>query len=57
MRREEAEDGPNVVMGTFSLLTEPVDVLFDLGSTHSFISVKLVGTLKLIPTVNLHCCL
>ena len=50
MRKEEAEDAPNVVIGTFSLLTQPVDVLFDSGTTHSFISIKLVETLGLIPT-------
>ena len=50
MQKEEEEDAPNVVTGTFSLLTQPVDVLFDVGATHSFISVKLVVTLGLIPT-------
>ena len=50
MRKEEAEDAPNVVTGTFSLLTQTVDVLFDSGVTHSFISIKLVETLGLNPT-------
>ena len=50
MRKEEAEDAPNVVTGAFSLLTQLIDVLFDSGATHSFISVKLVETLGLIPT-------
>jgi len=50
MRKEEEDDAPNVVTGTFSLLTQPVDVLFDSGTTHSFISIKLVETLGLIPT-------
>jgi len=45
MRNEEAEDAHNVVTGIFSLLTQPVDVLFDSGATHSFISVRLVETL------------
>ena len=49
-RKEEAEDIPNAVMGTCSLLTQRVDVLFDSGATHFFISVKLVETLGLIPT-------
>jgi len=49
MRKEEAEDAPNVVMGTFSLLTQSVDILFDSGATHSVISVKLVKTLGLHP--------
>ena len=50
MRKEEVKDALNVMMGTLSPLTQPVDVLFDSGATHSFISVKLVGTLGLIPT-------
>jgi len=50
MRKEEAEDAPNVVTGTFSILTQIVDVLFDSGATHSFISIKLVKTLGLNPT-------
>jgi len=50
MRKEEAEDAPNVVTGTFSLLTQLVDVLFDSGATHSFIYVRLVETLGLTPT-------
>ena len=36
--------------GTFSLLTQPVDVLFDSGATHCFIFVKLAETLGLIST-------
>jgi len=50
MRKEEAENAPNVVTGTFSLLTQAVDVLFDSGATHSFISVKVVETLGRTPT-------
>jgi len=50
MRKKEAEDAPNIVTGTFSLLTQPVDALFDLGATHSFISTKLVKILGLIRT-------
>jgi len=50
MRNEEAEDAPNVVMDTLSILTQSVDVLFDSGTTHSFISVELVASLGLIPT-------
>jgi len=48
--REEAKDAPNVMMGTFSLLTQSVDILFDSGATHSFISVKQVQILGLNPT-------
>jgi len=36
--------------GYISLLTQLVDVLFDSGATHSFISAKLVETLGLNPT-------
>ena len=36
--------------GTFSLLTQLIDVLFDSGATHSFISVRLVEKLGLTPT-------
>jgi len=50
MRKEEAEDAPNMVTGTFSLLTQSTDILFDSDATHSFISVKLVETLELHPT-------
>jgi len=50
MRKEEAQDAPNVVTVTFSLLTQLVDVLFDSGATHSFICVRLVETLGLTLT-------
>jgi len=50
MRKKEAKDAPNVVTGTFSLLPQPVDVLFDSAAMHSFISVNLVETLALIAT-------
>jgi len=49
MRKEEAEDAPNIVTSTFSILTQPVDVLFDSGAMHS-ISIKLVELLGLVPT-------
>ena len=50
MWKEEVEDAPNVVTGTFSILTQLVDVLFDSGAMHSFIYVKLVETRGLVPT-------
>jgi len=50
IRKKEAKNAPNVVAGTFSFLTQPVEVLFDSGATHSFISAKLVKILKLNPT-------
>uniref|UniRef100_A0A0A9HMU9 CCHC-type domain-containing protein n=1 Tax=Arundo donax TaxID=35708 RepID=A0A0A9HMU9_ARUDO len=39
---EEAEDAPEVVMGTFSINSHPVTVLFDSGATYSFISSQFV---------------
>ena len=50
MRKKDTEDAPNIVMGTFVIQAQPVDVLFDLGAIYSFISVKLVETLGLVPT-------
>ena len=57
MYKEEAEDTLNVVTGTFSIQAQPVDVLFDSGATHSFISIKLVQTLGQIQLANLLYCL
>jgi len=39
MHKEETEDAPNVVTGTFSIQAQLVDVLFDSSAMHSFISV------------------
>ena len=50
MRMAEAKDASNVVIVTFSIQAQPVDILFDSGATHSFISVKLVETLGLVLT-------
>ena len=50
MHKKEAGDAPNIVTGTVSIQAQLVDVLFDSGATHSFISVKLVETLGLVPT-------
>ena len=50
MHKEETEDAPNFMTGTFSIQAQPVDVLFDSDATHSFISVKLVQILGLVPT-------
>jgi len=50
MCKKEAEDAPNVVTGTFSIRAQLVEVLFDSDATHSFISVKLVQILGLVPT-------
>jgi len=45
MRKEEAEDTPNLMTITFSIQAQLIDVLFDSTAVHSFISVKLVETL------------
>jgi len=37
------------VTGTFSIHDRPVDVLFDSGMMHSFISAKFVEALRLTP--------
>jgi len=50
VHNEEAEDAPNIMTSTFCILTQPIDVLFDSGTTHYFISVKLVELLGLVPT-------
>ena len=50
IHKEEAKDAPNVITCTFSIQAQLVDVLFDSGAMHSFISVKLVETLGLVPT-------
>jgi len=50
MRKEEAEDAPNIVTGTSSIQAQLIDVLFDSGFTPSFIYVKLVETLGLVLT-------
>ena len=48
--KEEAQDTPNIVTSTFSIQAQLIDVLFDFGATHSFISMKLLDTLGLVPT-------
>lgn len=47
---KEVGNTPNVVTGKSSIRTYPVEVLFDFGDTHSFISARLVKTLELAPT-------
>jgi len=46
MRKEEAENAPNMVIGNFSIQTHPVEVLSDFGATHSFISARLVSKMQ-----------
>ena len=54
MRKAKAKDTPNVVTGTLCIKTQYVHVLFDSSATHSFISVKLVEILGLVPTSKPH---
>lgn len=39
---EEAQDAPDVVLGTFLVNSVPATVLFDSGATHSFVTKKIV---------------
>jgi len=50
MCSEELEDAPIVVTYTFPIQAQPIDVLFNSGVMHSFVSVKLVKTLGLVLT-------
>ncbi|KAA0037806.1 DNA/RNA polymerases superfamily protein [Cucumis melo var. makuwa] len=38
MTQQEAEDAPDVITGTILICNVPADVLFDPGTTHSFVS-------------------
>jgi predicted aspartyl protease len=40
-------EGASVFTGTFSINDTPVNILFDSGATHSFISEKLLGKMGL----------
>ena len=40
MTKEEAQNAPDIVLGTFAVNTIPATVLFDSGASHSFISKK-----------------
>ncbi|PKA62662.1 hypothetical protein AXF42_Ash012249 [Apostasia shenzhenica] len=42
LTQQEAQDSPDVITGTFLLCNSPVNVLFDSGASHSFISNDLV---------------
>jgi hypothetical protein len=41
-------EGASVLTGTFSINDTPVKILFDSGSTHSFISERLIGKMGLM---------
>ena len=40
--REEAQNAPDIVLGTFPVNTVPATVLFDSGASHSFVSKSFV---------------
>jgi len=50
MKREEVEEACNMLTDNFSIRTHPLKVLFASSATHSFISTRLVETLRLILT-------
>jgi predicted aspartyl protease len=41
-------EGASVLTGTFSINDTPVNLLFDFGATHCFISERLVGKMGLM---------
>ena len=53
---QEAQDTPDVVTGTLSILGDDARVLIDPGATHSFISREYVARVGTTP-VPLSCCL
>jgi hypothetical protein len=48
---EEAEEAPDVVLGTFLINSIPAKVLFDSGASHSFVTEQFVEKGKLVPTM------
>ena len=42
MTREEAQNAPDIVLGTFPVNTVPATDLFDSGTSHSFVSKSFV---------------
>ena len=52
MKKDEAEDAPDVVTGTFSIHSYSVIVLFDSGANHSFVAPGIVDKLKLVPSLR-----
>ena len=51
MARREAHDAPGVVTGTVSLCDHAAYALFDLGSSHSFVSDQFVELIGLKPVM------
>ena len=50
MHAEEAQEAPDVVLGMFSVNSVLARVLFDFGSSHSFVTKEFAGTSKIQPT-------
>ena len=56
---EEAQEAPDVVLGTLSVNSHPATVLFDSGASHSFVSESFAAVSKLlfallsVPTLKL----
>ncbi|XP_074305595.1 uncharacterized protein LOC141640813 [Silene latifolia] len=52
MSSQEVEPSDNIVTGNIFLNSTPVNVLFDTGASHSFISLSLSKRLKLVPSIQ-----
>ena len=50
MNAEEAQEAPDVVLGTFPVNSTPATVLFDSGASHSFVTRPFVSKSGLKPT-------
>ncbi|KAG8479381.1 hypothetical protein CXB51_029708 [Gossypium anomalum] len=48
-RRREDGDAPDVITGTFLILSKPYTALIDVGSTHSYIACDVSGALGVLP--------
>ena len=47
---EEAQEAPDMVMGTFPVNSVPASVLFDSGASHSFVTKPFVDKSGMEPT-------
>jgi hypothetical protein len=45
---EEAQEAPDIVLGTFQVNSNTTIILFDLGASHSFISTAYVVKYNLL---------
>ena len=48
---EEAEEAPDVVLGTFLVNSVPATILFDSGATHSFVTQEFVAKRGLVESL------